>query len=65
MSVDEIEQIRGICSKCGQMVFVSYFLFKTDIETADVCYNANTDLCKKCEEPECELAGRHRKEIKK
>lgn len=61
MSVDEVEQI-VFCSKCGQMVFVSYFTFKTDIETAHICYNANTDLCKKCEEPECELAGRAIKE---
>jgi len=34
-----------------------YFLFRPEIKIQDVCYNANTSLCKKCEMPECDLAG--------
>ncbi len=41
-----------------QKKYDSYFLFKPEIETADVCHNANSTLCKTCFEPECELAGR-------
>ena len=47
-----------LCPECKQMKYDSYFLFKPKIETADVCHNANSTLCKTCFEPECELAGR-------
>ena len=42
--------------------YPSYFLFKSEIKTANVCHNANSKLCKKCFEPECELAGREREQ---
>ena len=35
----------------------SYFLFKTNVTTESVCYNAESKLCAKCKQPECGLAG--------
>ena len=32
----------------------SYFLIS--LAKSEICYNANTKICKKCEEPECDLA---------
>lgn len=34
----------------------SYFLFEPTVRKRDICYNAGSPLCKKCEEPECDLA---------
>jgi len=35
----------------------SYLTYKPVIETKNICYNAKTDRCSFCYEPECELAG--------
>ncbi len=35
----------------------SWFLYKPEIEKADVCYNAKSKHCKLCQEIECELCG--------
>ena len=49
----------------------TYFLFKPEIRTHNVCYNAYSKCYKDCQEPECELAGfstnsisEQRKEVK-
>lgn len=43
--------------KCGKLEYTSYKLYKPEIEIANICYNAMSKNCSKCEEPECELAG--------
>jgi len=35
----------------------SYLTYNPKIETKNICYNADSDRCKFCYEPECELAG--------
>ena len=42
-----------VCPKCERPVFDSWFLFKPKIRTHEVCHNAESKLCEKCEEPEC------------
>lgn len=37
--------------------FVSYFLFRVGVATDAVCHNARSKLCKKCCQPDCDLAG--------
>ena len=46
---------------------MSYFLFKPEIMYKNVCYNAYTEICKKCKQSECELAGQifEKKGVKK
>ena len=44
--------------KCGKLEYTTYLLYRSEIETADICHNARSSLCAKCEEPECECAGR-------
>jgi len=46
-----------VCPKCERPVYDSWFLFKTHIETRNVCHNAKSKLCEKCQEPECDLTG--------
>jgi hypothetical protein len=46
-----------VCPKCKRPVFDSWFLFKTHIRTHEVCHNAESELCEKCEEPECACSG--------
>lgn len=40
----------------------SYFLYKPDLKQEDLCHNANTKLCKKCHQPECDLAEGYKHE---
>lgn len=35
----------------------SYLTYKPSITTAGICYNAESKLCAKCKQPECDLAG--------
>ena len=35
----------------------SYLTYKTHITTSGICYNAESKLCVKCKQPECDLAG--------
>lgn len=49
-----IEEIRG---------FESYFLIKPDIEMQDICYNAHSKNCIKCQD-ECELSGINKEKLK-
>ena len=37
------------CPHCSP----SYLTYKPEIHTEDICYNAGSDLCKNCFEPEC------------
>ncbi len=46
-----------VCPKCEQPIIESYLTYNPEIETANICYNAKSKNCVKCEEPECELAG--------
>lgn len=41
----------------SMLVLESHFLFKPEIRKHEICHNANSKLCAKCHEPECEMAG--------
>lgn len=43
-----------LCPHCAP----SYFLYKPELKKSELCHNAKTELCQKCQEPECELSGR-------
>lgn len=43
----------------------SYFLIKPKLTKPQICYNAGTKNCEKCEEPECDLAQGWRVKPKK
>ena len=43
-----------ICPHCSP----SYFLYKPEIKKSEICYNAQSELCEKCQEPECEFSSR-------
>lgn len=43
------------CPHCSP----SYLLFKPKFTLMEICYNAGSDLCNKCYEPECELSRTH------
>ena len=52
------EEYAMLCPHCSP----SYFLYKPGIKKSEICHNANSDLCEKCQEPECELSGQPCKE---
>jgi hypothetical protein len=44
------------CGGSGEFRWPSYFLYKAEIEIPQICFNANSSLCLRCCEPECDLA---------
>ena len=43
----------------------SFFIYKPKYqETASLCHNEGTEICKKCYQPECSLAQIHSSEVK-
>jgi len=52
-----VDRIR-VCKVCGAPQYTSYLLYRPEITTPQICYNAGSPLCKECEEPECENAGK-------
>jgi len=53
-------RIRMTSKQLPKLDIVSYFLIKPEYNTHEICHNANTKLCKQCQE-ECDLARGFRK----
>ena len=62
MHPDELTE-EGIIKKYISSI-ESYFLFKPEIMYHNVCRNADSKICKKCQQPGCILAKGKHKEVK-
>ena len=50
--VNDVDEYFIPCPHCSP----SYFTYKPEYQTHELCWNANSKHCKNCCQPECELA---------